>query len=446
MLKNDYFKAVLISFLFSLSVLVVLPRIPVFVNSKLYKVDSYVGGYQIKIGSLNLDLSRFRSGVDVQGGDKIILKVEDFEQQDKGKYLSSLVEVVIRRLLLAGYSDFSVGIENANNGEVYILVPEFLDSSKISSLVSGSGDIEIKKLKDPNKWSAEVASELISEPSEWVSTGLTRQDIEDLRLIRNTSGQDQIQLIFTPEGKDKFKEFLKDILNKPFSINVNGSPQPIAAPVVSQSLVDQPNLDPVITGGFETNTVKDYIVQMKNPISSNLSVFVNKGIKAQLGDNFLNKCILSVLIGILVSFVFFTLKFKNYGVIGSVSLMLSLILFCALFKVFSLVINVFSIVSFVIFYTVLLEFTNLVLLNISSSSSSSKPRNLAVRQAFSVNIESLKLILVSFLSFAFVFSFYVHDNTKYFLSTLVLGALFIVFHYFYLLKTFIELFGGEDEK
>ncbi|MFZ2663786.1 MAG: hypothetical protein WAX66_00240 [Patescibacteria group bacterium] len=442
MLKNDYFKAVLISLIFSFAVLVALPKIPVFVSNKLYKVDSHIGGYQIKLGkSFTLDLQGFKAGVDVLGGRKIILKVEAFDQRDKSEQMISIVEMVKRRLSLAGYSNWDVGVENVDEGEIYVLIPRYIDLSSVTNLVSGSGGIEIKRLANPSKWNIETASEIVMEPSEWVSTGITNEDISELRLIKDASGKDQIQITFNSKGKSKFKGFILNSLNKPFSINVNESQYPIAVPVVSQGLIDQPDLDPIITGGFQVDAIKHYLIQMYNPIPLKLSVLVDENTEAKLGNDFLNKYLLFMLIAFLVLFGFLVLKFKKYGLIGSASLILSLAVFCSSFKVFSLVVNIPSIVSFIFLSVILFDITSSILLKLSPKEISDKPVNLAIYQAFKVDTENVKLLLVVLLFSSLILLRFINTDIKSFILTLVLGSLIIGFHYFYSFKTFMELFG-----
>ena len=449
MLKNDYFKTALISIIFSIAVLVVLPRIPIYVNNQLFKIDSYIGGYDIKIfkEKIAIDLRGFRGGMDVQGGKKIVLQAKDPTQtgqldlKKQEEILSNLKSVVEKRLSQAGYSDYEVGVENLQDGKLYVAVPKFEDSTTILNLASGNGRIDIKKLNDSVAWDIGKASDIIMNPDNWVSTGIQNGEINDLKLSKNASGQDQLQIIFNIEGRKKFSEFVKTNLNKPFSINLNDSPYPVAVPVISQSLADSPESDPVITGKFPTDIIKDYLIQMKNPFSSDVTSSGEENLDPRFGSDFLYKYFTSLLVSLILVLGFFIIKFGKYGLISNGALILSLVVFLAFFKIFSLVVNTPSIVAFTLLIILLVDTTYLLLSKTLSNLSSDKPFNLALYQGFEANKEMIKILPSLVFIFMLILSKYSFGETKSFVLALMLGSIIVPFHYFYSLKAFLELFG-----
>ena len=78
MFKNIYFRLGLISSVAAICLLIALPRIPIKSDNKWLKVDSFIGGYSFSLlgGRYNFDLSRFRRGLDLNGGVRIVLQAE----------------------------------------------------------------------------------------------------------------------------------------------------------------------------------------------------------------------------------------------------------------------------------------------------------------------------------------------------------------------------------
>ncbi len=69
--KNINFKLGLISTLFTLAVLVVIPSVRININNSLLQLDTYIGGYYINLfDKYVLDLRDFKKGLDLEGGIK----------------------------------------------------------------------------------------------------------------------------------------------------------------------------------------------------------------------------------------------------------------------------------------------------------------------------------------------------------------------------------------
>ena len=76
MFKNIYFRLGLISTIAAVSLLIVLPRIPIKADNHLLKVNSYIGGYSFKIGDKTYDLTSFKRGLDLHGGVRVVLEAD----------------------------------------------------------------------------------------------------------------------------------------------------------------------------------------------------------------------------------------------------------------------------------------------------------------------------------------------------------------------------------
>ena len=127
MFKKEYFRICLISLLFTFSLLIVIPQIPVYVNSNYYKIDSYLGGYKLMFSNgKSLDLKQFKTGLDVGGGTKLIFQAGISDPNDKEKTIQSPLSIFKTRMDQSGYYDYEVGVENLDKNELYVSLPNYV--------------------------------------------------------------------------------------------------------------------------------------------------------------------------------------------------------------------------------------------------------------------------------------------------------------------------------
>jgi len=124
MFKNVYFRLGLISTIAAVSLLVVLPRIPVKADNHFLKVNSFIGGYKFDIGKKTYDLTEFKKGLDLNGGVRIVLEadMEGIEPADYDAAVESAVNVIERRVNLLGVSEPYIAAQKV--GEKHRIIVE----------------------------------------------------------------------------------------------------------------------------------------------------------------------------------------------------------------------------------------------------------------------------------------------------------------------------------
>lgn len=444
MFKNEYFRIGLLSVIFSLSVLVALPKIPVVVNNKLLKLDSYIGGYEVKFpgGKPTLDLKDFKGGLDVAGGTKLVFQVDTAGSNDSQKIIKDLVKVVKNRMDVAGFSDYEVGVESEKENKIYVTVTKFIYVKKVIGLVTGSGRINFKKMKNPESWSPENAAKVFADPAAWDPTDITEKDVSTIRISKAATGKTQIQIVFTDSGRKKFFELVKNLVDKPIAIHANDSIYPFAVPIISESLVNNPNADPVITGDFQEDALKNFVLQMKfGPLPAQLSSVENFSVDARMGNNFISKYAKAVLVGLVLVLALFVFKFRKFGFLFGVSFLISSTVFLAFFKIFSLVVNIPSIVGLVVFVLLVTDISYVVIKRLRLETLREKPFDLALFQVFEKSKGAFETpVIFIFILMFFVFSFS-SGEIRSFVSAVMLGMLLLLFHYSFVLKVLLEVFG-----
>ncbi len=444
MVKGDTFKLILIGVLLSLSLLIVLPFIPIVVDSSIFSTNSQIGGYEIKIaskgGEKTLDLKDFKKGSGAGESKKIVFKLESDAVNNKDQALSNAVGIIEKRLRGAGIAAFQTGVQE--DGNFFVILPEFESYERVSNLVVGSGSVDFKKVKNPSDWSQEYFTNFYLESDRWDNTELSESDMYGFRYFVSPDGKSGTQIAFTPEGRKKFYDLATNNIGLPISIYVNESEYPILMPVISPDILSNTNMDPSVTGGFSEQAINDINLQINNPISSKISSVEVLTNQPSLGYDFLVGYLKALIVGLFFISIIFVLRFKSRGLILTVSIAMSFLLFLALAKLIPIYVNPDFILGFIILTGMLsilgyISFDNLLL-----KVKSGKPLDYALYEVFGKEKERMATPSIFFLLLFTTLTFFTSSGIKDLMTSLSVGSLVLIVFYSFILPTLLSVFGG----
>ena len=444
MFKNETPKLLLISVIFTFSLLISLPYIPIIVNSSLLRIDTQIGGYEITIPQKNqdkvIDLKDFKKSKEVGESQKVVFSLEDENLDNREEVLSSLISIIEKRLSLAGISDFQIDSEDTNS--LYILIPQHESSERVSNLIIGTGRVSFKRVKNPDDWSQEEIVNFYNEIDRWEETGITESDMTGFLYTVAPTGESLLQIAFTNEGREKFYSEAEKNIGLPIGMYINDYEYPFLMPVLSENILDDRNADPGISGNFPQQDINDLNLQIKNPLPARLLLSETLVLSPSMGSDFIYSYFSAFSIGIIVVLIFFVIKFNILGLSFGVSLILSLPVFTALTKILPLPIAP-SYMSVLIFIMGMMSITGYtVLKSIIENIHQEKPFDYSFYQAFSKDREKISVpsILIFFISL--VLSFILSGSEKSFMQALSTGMLVVIYFYSLVLPSIISSFGG----
>lgn len=227
MFKNVHFRLAFISAVFTVCLLIILPRVPVVINKYGLNIDSFVGGYIIPLpGGRVLNLSEFKRGLDLEGGVRIVLgaKMDKIPANNRASALESAKEVISRRVNLLGVSE--PNIQTVKVGESYrilVEIPGVSDVDQAVKLLGQTAQLKFKVIKPGQTWDQSKFIEFYSDPTKWEDTNLTGSDLkgavvsfaQEPGAVQQTP---QVQLQFTNAGRQKFSQIAKQNVNKPVAL------------------------------------------------------------------------------------------------------------------------------------------------------------------------------------------------------------------------------------
>ncbi|OGC70213.1 protein-export membrane protein SecD [candidate division WWE3 bacterium RIFOXYC1_FULL_39_7] len=456
--KNLYFRLGLISSITTLAVLIVLPRIPIKIDSKIFKLDTAVGGYNFSLfnGKVNLDLREIKKGLDLNGGIKIVLKadVSKIESAERDNALESAKQVISRRVNLLGVTEPSISTVKA--GDDYRIVVEIpgLDNVKEAvDLIGQTAQINFKKLKADKQWSEDKYYDFLIDPTAWEDTGITGADLKGVDVVVGeqgdiqSAGQPQIRLRFTDEGREKFSQVAKENINKPIGLFLDEDLAPLSMPVVNESLATGLTDDPVISGNFDFDTANNLSIQIRaGALPIPVEILEQETIGATLGNESISKSFYAGFVGLVLVFIFMLVKYGKFGLLAGFALGIYSAIVLALFKVIGVVLTLPGIAGFILSIGMATDANILIFERIKEEIFWGKPRNLAIKLGFERAWNSIKDSNISSLITSFILFKFGDGPVRGFALTLAIGILVSLFSSIFVVKTFIESFDvGKDK-
>ena len=437
----------------ALCLLVVLPRINIKSNNRWLQVDSHIGGYYLSFlgGKYNFDLTRFKRGLDLNGGVKIVLQADlsGIEEGDKEKAIESVVQVVERRVNLLGVSE--PYIATLKVGEEYRLVveiPGIEDVTQAVKLIGETAQIKFMALKGDVEWTVENYQNYYLDPTVWEETGVTGADLKGANVVFGNQqevgyqNRPQIQLSFTKDGLDKFSEVAKRNVGKPVAIFLDDEEVPISMALVDQDLAQGLVDDPIISGSFTLQEAQTLSVQIRaGALPVSIDVVEQQTIGATLGEESVNKSFFAGVVGMLLVLIFMIYMYKRMGFLAGASLIIYTIIVGAIFKMVPVVLTLPGIAGFILSIGMASDANILIFERIKEEIIWGKPEGLAIKHGFERAWTSIKDSNISSLITAFILFQFGTGPVKGFALTLAIGIMVSLFTSIFVVRTLIEVFN-----
>ena len=446
MSKKEIFKIVLISIIFAVSLIVVLPEIPLVVNSKLWVLDSSIGGLQIKIPQKNgdkiIDLGEFKKGSGIGENQKITFKLTDENLQNKEEVLSETLPVIKKRLTLSGISEARAYIEN---GGISVVIPEYEDSTRINQLVSGSGKIIFRTVKNPEDWNQEQFQSFYLEKDRWEDTDVTEADVQRFTYVLDAQGNQRLQIVFTTEGRAKFYKVAADNINLPVAVYVSDFDYPFLMPLIGENILDNPSMDPAVGASYPQQLVDDYNLQISNSLPSGISYANKVALEPVMGSGFIEKYLIAFLVSLFLISIFFLVKFNTPGLIFSYSLFISLLVFIAVAKILYIPISIYFIVTLVLVTGIMSGIGYTSFRKIKNGLAQGTPFEILQFQVLRKEKGILSVPSILILTVSFVLAILPFGNIRPLMSAIVVGMLSVILFYSFILPALVGALGGNKK-
>ena len=445
MFKNNSSKLTFITIVATIAILISLPKIEIKYSTKYFNIDTFIGGYRFNIPftSLVWDFSDFKKGLDIEGGVKVVIKLDTsgIAESEKSRAAESVRDILNRRINYLGVSETSAVISKTNNE--YRIIVEIPGQNNLENAIKSIGStaqLRFKTLKPEVKWpitDPKLTLEEIFQDSEVSGKDLLGSDVS----FDSTKNQPVILLKFSQEGREKFSNLVKNNVGKPIGIFLDDSL--LQAPVVSSDLAKGLNTDPTITG-VDLESAKNISSLLRaGALPVPIEIVEQNLIGATLGEESVNKSLIAGFIGLTIIFIFLNLTYKNLGVIGNISLIIYVAFVLSSFKLFNVVLTLPGIAGFVFSIAVACDSLILIFERIKEEKRWGRPDKIAILNGYerawtSIRDSNFSALIASFILFQFGTGF-----VRGFALNLAIGIVFSLICCVYISKIFVDVFIKE---
>ncbi len=455
MFKNIYVRLALISAVFTLSVLIVLPRVPIVIKRWGLNVDSFIGGYIFKLpGGKVVDLSTFKKGLDLEGGVRITLgaKMAGIPASERQNALDSAKEVISRRINLLGVSE--PNIQTVKVGDSYRIVAEIPGVSDVDQavkLIGQTAQLKFKTLKKPEDWNQEKFVEYYTNPDLWKDTDLTGSDLKGASVVFSgdtpgTQNLPQVQLRFSTKGREKFSKLAKANIDRPVALFLDQDKSPLSMPTISPDLAKGVLQDPVITGNFDVETANNLSLQIRaGALPIPVEVLEQKTVGATLGLESVKKSFIAGIVGLLLVMLFMIYAYGRYGILADIALFIYALVILAIFKLVPVVLTLPGIAGIILSIGVATDANILVFERVREEKRWGAPTSLAIKFGFERAWNSIKDSNMASLISALILFYFGTGAIRGFALTLAIGIGVSLFSSIFVVQTLIKVFGSSGK-
>lgn len=456
MFKNIYFRLGIIATIFILSLLCVIPRIPINVDNNILRLKGNIGGYYVNIfgGKRVLDLREFKEGLDLKGGVRVTLLADmsKIEEGERDGALESAKEIISKRINFLGVTEPSIStLKTKDDYRVVVEIPGVEDVEEAVNLIGQTAQLKFKVLRSDLEWTSEKFFEYYQDPTSWVDSGVTGSDLKGVDVVMSqdvqNQGKPQIQLRFSNEGRDKFSDLAKANVGKPVALFLDESTFPLSAPVISEDLSQGLTNDPVISGNFTFDEAKNLSIQLRaGALPVPVHVLEQETIGATLGSESVKKSFFAGIVGLLIVVLFLIFKYKGFGILASVSLLIYTVITLAIFKLIPVVLTLPGIAGFILSIGMATDANILIFERIKEEIMWGKPKSIAIHLGFDRAWNSIKDSNISSLITCFILFQFGTGPIRGFALTLACGILVSLFTSIFVVRNFIEALNLGKEK
>lgn len=447
MFKNNSNKILLITILATLAILIALPRIDIKYSTKYFNINSFIGGYVFNIPYTNkfLDFTDFKKGLDIEGGVRVVIKLDmsGVPDSSKDQAADSVKDILNRRINYLGVSETTTYVSKANNE--YRIIVEIPGQKNLEGAIKSIGStaqLKFKVIRPDINWPITDANSKLTIDQIFQDSDISGKDLIGSEVsFESTKNQPVIQLRFSPEGREKFSNLVKKNVKKPIGIFLDNNL--LQAPIVSEDLANGLTTDPTITG-VDLETAKNISSLLRaGALPVPIEIVQQSLIGATLGQESVNKSLIAGFIGLIVICIFLNIIYKNLGIFATLSLIIYVAFVLATFKLLNVVISLPGIAGFVFSIGVACDACILIFERMKEESRWGRPTQIAIINGFdrawiSIKDSNFSTLLASFILFQFGSGF-----VKGFALTLAIGIVFSLISCVYILRILVTTFVKE---
>ena len=396
----------------------------------------------------------FRLGLDLSGGSQLTYSadVSKVPAGGVGDAMSSLRDIIERRVNLFGVSEPVVQVENANfanqgQEELIVQLPGVTDTDKAIAMIGETPLLEFKTVNpNPTPVSATVGPDgklnlgTVDASGNWLDTQLTGEYLSRAELdFDPNTGAPIVTLIFNDKGSAMFDEITKANIGKQVAIFLDGSP--LSTPVVQQEISGG---RAQITGNFTPAEAKQLVARLNSgALPVPVTLISTQTIGPSLGETATHAGVFAGIIGFIAIAIFLLIWYRFPGLIAIIALGIYVAITLTLYKLIPVTLTAAGIAGFIISIGIAVDANVLIFERIKEEIGAGHNISDAIRVGFSRAWLSIRDSNISTLITSVILFWFGTSLIKGFALTLMLGVVVSMISAIGITRVFLLAFGVE---
>jgi len=382
----------------------------------------------------------FKLGLDLSGGSRLTYDadVSSINPAEVGEAMSSLREVIERRVNIFGVSEPIVQIESsAISGTVQnrlvVELPGVTDVKEATKMIAEMPQLDFRILKP----GIEASNQNIKD-EDWLTTGLSGRYLKKSQVTFNQNSlSPSISLEFNPEGTKLFSDITKNNVNRPVAIFLDGAI--ISAPIVREQISTG---QAEISGQFNIEEAKKLVRDLNLgalPVPVKLSS--TQVIGATLGSEATKRGLEAGILGLLLVAIFMVLWYRLPGFVSVLSLAFYIMMMLAIFKLLPVTLTAAGIAGFILSIGIAVDANVLIFERLKEELASGKSLTDSIHEGFSRAWTSIRDSNLTSIMSAIILFWFGTSFIKGFALTLAIGIVVSMFTAITLTRTLLLALG-----
>lgn len=380
----------------------------------------------------------FKLGLDLAGGTELIYKADTSQvaSGDVGGALSSLKDVIERRVNLFGVSEPIIQVENAGafskDNKLIVDLPGVTDVKQAITLIGQTPLLEFRLLPTDYYLKATTSDQVYTQSE---VTGLTGRYLSraELQFNNQVGGSPLVTLSFNGEGTALFAKITRENVGKILGIFLDKAP--ISLPRINEEIS---NGNAQISGNFTPDEARTLVRNLNyGALPVPIELVSTQTIGPSLGSSALRAGIQAGMWGFIIVVVFLVLWYRLPGLIASAALILYVIISLAVFKLIPVTLTAAGLAGFILSIGMAVDANILIFERMKEELRRGRTLTDAIHEGFHRAWLSIRDSNVSSIITAIVLFWLGTSAVKGFALTLGLGVLISMFTAITVSRTFL---------
>ena len=440
-------------------------------------IKTYFKNNNIRIGNIILDKQKITFTIDEKSKQKVIdifndenseinpyyprFKSHELEITDLGKILElkfskqglvelktssqdQALEIVRRRIDEIGTNE--PNILKRGNDRVLVELPGLDDPMRIKSLLGKTANLTFRFVSNDNKDSFGVEKLKYEDDlkEDFVSKRivLTGDNLLDAQpRMNNQTNEAVVSFTLDRVGAKRFGKATSNGIGKQLAIVLDG--KIISAPVIRDTIASG---NGQISGGFTFQTATDLALLLRSgALPAPLNIIEERTVGPGLGQDSINAGMIALLVGFLLVIIFMVIKYKVFGLITNITLIVNLILLLGILTLFEATLTLPGIAGIILTVGMAVDANVLIFERIKEESKKEKNNIIAFDTGYTKSKTAILDANITTLLAAVILFFMGSGPIKGFSVTLGIGIFTTLFSVYFIARLFTSIYLSKNK-